>query len=117
MSATPTFGTVFRPKLKWQRARQWSEIKLLEEIEPWVVDCMLKISEFTQLPQNWDSHGSSPVTPQALKTALTFLSESPVHLIAEPSVSPVPGGGLGFHWKVDGRDLEVPIDDALPPSR
>src|SRR5260370_37162972 len=68
---------------------------------------MAKISEFAQLPQNWDSYGSNPVTPDALRMARKFLSESPLALIPEPSVSPVSGGGLGFHWRVETRDLEI----------
>jgi hypothetical protein len=109
MSATATFATAFRPKLKRQRARQWSQIKLLEDVNPWVAGCVLRISEFARLPQDWDSHGSNPVTVDALKMALTFLSESPLELVPEPSVSPVPGGGLGFHWQTEGRDLEIEI--------
>src|SRR5260370_10482753 len=109
MSATAPFATAFRPKFKRQRARQWSEIKLLEDVNPWVADCVLRISEFTRLPQDWDSHGSNAVTVDALKMALTFFSEGPLELISEPSVSPVPGGGLGFHWHADGRDLEIEI--------
>jgi hypothetical protein len=114
MSATATFATAFKPKLKRQRARQWSEIKLLEDVNPWVADCVLRISEFARLPQDWDSHGSNPVTVDALRIALTFLSESPLELVPEPSISPVSGGGLGFHWQADGRDLEIEI---LPDGR
>lgn len=114
MSATAAFATAFKPKLKRQRVRQWSQIKLLEDVNPWVADCALRISEFARLPQDWDSHGSNPVTVDALKTALLFISESPLELIPEPSVSPVPGGGLGFHWQADGRDLEIEI---LPDGR
>jgi len=114
MSAAATFTTGFKPKLNRQRVRQWSPIKLLEDVNPWVADCILRISEFAQLPHDWDSQGSDPVTAGALKAALIFLSESPVELIPEPSVSPVPGGGLGFHWRSDGRDLEIEI---LPDGR
>lgn len=46
--------------------------------------------------------------------ALTFLSQSPLELMPEPSVSPVSGGGLGFHWRADARDLEIEI---LPDGR
>lgn len=114
MSAAATFTTPFEPKLKRQRVRQWSRIKLLEDANPWVPDCVLRISDFARLPNNWDSHGSDPVTSSALKAALTFLSESPLELVPEPSVSPVSGGGLGFHWRCDGRDLEI---EFLPDGR
>ncbi|HET6841535.1 MAG TPA: hypothetical protein VFK06_07590 [Candidatus Angelobacter sp.] len=109
MSASVVFATPFKPKLKQQRPSQWSEIKLLEDASPWVTGCVFKISEFARLPQDWDSHGSKAVTVDAFKMALIFLSQSPLELVPEPSVSPVPGGGLGFHWQTEGRDLEIEI--------
>jgi hypothetical protein len=106
MSATPAFATAFKPKFKSRRPQQWSKIKLLEDVSPWVPNCVNRISGFSQLPQNWDSYGSDPVSKDALRMALLFLSEGPLELIPEPTVSPVAGGGLGFHWRVDRRDLE-----------
>src|SRR5258708_21753069 len=107
MSTTAVFATAFRPKLKTARPQQWSEIKLLEDASPWVLSCVGKISELSKLPQNWDGYGSNPISKDALKMALRFLAESPIDLMPEPSVSPVPGGGLGFHWRVESRDLEL----------
>src|SRR5712691_3366413 len=98
MSAT---ATAFKPKLTSQRPQQWSTITLLEDVSPWVFECMTKISKFAQLPQDWDSYGINPIAVDALRMALKFLSESPLELIPEPSVSPVSGGGLGFHWRVE----------------
>jgi hypothetical protein len=76
-------------------------------MSPWVGDCVARISDLSQLPADWDSYGSNAITEHAIRAALRFLAEAPLRLIAEPSVSPVPGGGIGFHWRVDTRDLEL----------
>jgi hypothetical protein len=97
----------FRSKSRNASPQQWSKIKLLRDSGPWVPTCVGKISQFSQLPQDWDGYVSDPVSKDALRTALLFLSEGPLELIPEPTVSPVAGGGLGFHWRVEGRDLEL----------
>ena len=108
MSATAVFATPFRPKSPvTRRPAQWSKISLLGDASPWVLTCLAKISEFSQLPANWDSYGSNPISGAAVKMSLRFLFEAPMLLISEPTVSPVPGGGLGFHWRVENRDLEL----------
>ena len=106
--AKPAFDFGFRPKYQRRRpAPQWSEIKLLEEISPWVLICLRKIASFSDLEQGWDSYGSSRVQPAAVMAATKFISEIPVERVPEPNVSPVPGGGIGFHWSIAGRDLEI----------
>lgn len=105
--AAIAFDTSFRSKVREYATQQWTEIKLLRKASAWVPACLEKISEYAQLPQNWDSYGSDPISGEAIKTALRFLAEGPMELVPEPSVSPVPGGGLGFHWRVDSRDLEL----------
>ena len=107
MSASAFFSRAFIPKAQRRHAHQWSKIMLFEEVSPWVRDCVERISELSQLPANWDSYGSNAITENAIRAALRFLVEAPLRLIAEPSVSPVPGGGIGFHWRVESRDLEL----------
>jgi hypothetical protein len=107
MSTTTAFAKAFRPKYRIASPQQWSKIKLLKDASPWVPACVGKITQLSQLSQNWDGYGSDPVSKDALRTALRFLEEGPIQIIPEPSVSPVPGGGLGFHWQVEGRDLEL----------
>ena len=107
MSTATIFATPFQPKSKIRRPAQWSEIKLLLDASPWILGCVTKISEFSRLPANWDGYGSNPMSKDAIRAALRFLSEAPLQIISEPSVSPVAGGGLGFHWRVENRDLEL----------
>ena len=107
MSTTVVFATAFTPTIRSRRPQLWGKIRLLEDAGPWVPECVARISEFSRLPQDWDSYGSSPVAERAMKMAFRFLAEAPLSLIPEPSVSPVAGGGVGFHWRAENRDLEL----------
>jgi hypothetical protein len=101
------FDLDFRPKSRRHLLSQWSEIRPLEDFSPWVLQCLRKISTFETLPDDWDSYGSRPSQPAAIRAAIKFLLEVPVGRVPEGSVSPVPGGGVGFHWRVADRDLEI----------
>src|ERR1700688_322346 len=105
--ARPAFDLDFKAKAQRRRPPQWSEIKLLEEISPWVVTCLRKIASFSELEQGWDSYGSDPIQPAAVMAATRFVSEIPLERVPEGGVSPVPGGGIGFHWRAADRDLEI----------
>ena len=106
-NASPAFDVDFKPKKRRRPTPQWSEIKLLEQISPWVIDCLRRIASFAELEEGWDSYGSSRIQPAAVMAATKFISEIPVERVPEPSVSPVAGGGIGFHWRVGDRDLEI----------
>jgi hypothetical protein len=98
----------FRAKTqRRQPAAQWSKIKLLDEFSPWVITCLRKIASFSELEQGWDSYGSDRIQPAAVVAATRFVAEIPLDRVPEASVSPVPGGGIGLHWKVADRDLEI----------
>jgi|SRR5450755_1011450 len=106
--ARPAFDLDFKAKTQRRRpAPQWSEIRLLEEFSPWVLTCLRKIASFSELGEGWDSYGSARVQAPAVMAATRFISEIPLDRVPEASVSPVPGGGIGFHWRVADRDLEI----------
>jgi hypothetical protein len=107
MHSRAAFDLDFRPRTRRRRTSQWSEIKFLEDFNPWVLQCLRKIATFATLSDDWDSHGSRRVQAAAIRAAIKFMSEVPVGRVPEPSVSPVSGGGIGFHWRVADRDLEI----------
>jgi hypothetical protein len=107
MHSRAAFDLDFRPRTRRRRPSQWSEIKFLEDFSPWVLQCLRKISTLSTLPENWDSYGSRRIQSPAISKAIKFMSEAPVGRVPEPSVSPVSGGGIGFHWQVGDRDLEI----------
>ncbi|MBZ5629579.1 MAG: hypothetical protein LAO06_12015 [Acidobacteriia bacterium] len=97
----------FKPKIKKSTSSKWSVIRPLEETGSWVPEVLEKIEHLAQLPPDWDSYGSARLQPAAIKGACRFLLEAPSNILPIPHVTLVPGGGLGFHWQVENRDLEL----------
>ena len=49
----------------------------------------------------------SAVQPSALRAAHFFLSNADGSSLPEPLIAALPDGGIGFHWRVHDRDLEI----------
>ncbi len=88
--------------------RQWSPVRGLES-PAWMREVYDRLSALGALPQGWDTYGARPVDPTALATARLFLSHLQVEDLPMPHLSPIPTGGIGFHWRVGERDLEIEI--------
>jgi hypothetical protein len=97
----------FKPNIKKSTSSKWSVIRPLEQTGSWVPTVLEKIEGLAQLPDDWDSYGSARLQPAAMKGACRFLLEAPSNILPLPHVTLVPGGGLGFHWQVENRDLEL----------
>jgi hypothetical protein len=106
MSAHAAVFSAFRPKEEKGTTEQSVEVAFLD-VGSWVSDVFSALTELESLTANWDSYGSPPPQAPALRTARRFLARVPVVGIPAPRVSPVAGGGIGFHWRVVDRDLEI----------
>lgn len=106
MSSQAAIFSGFQPKIKKSTSRQSIEM-CFWDADSWLTEVLQKLRELEQLPANWDSYGS--VAPQiaALQAARQLLAAVPSAQLPAPSVSAVAGGGVGFHWTVGGKDLEV----------
>ena len=89
--------------------RQWSPVRSLQST-PWLREVYDRLIELSRLRVNWDSYGGRPVRAEALVRARKLLSNLQVGDFPMPHVSPVPDGGLVFHWRVADRDLEIEIE-------
>lgn len=78
-----------------------------QDIAGWLPEAREAISRIERLPDGWDSYGSNGVQPLAVKNAIRFLFEAPSRLVPAPHIAATPGGGIGFHWLISGRDLEI----------
>ncbi len=87
----------------------FSTIKKYEDKDTagWLPEAREAISQLEHLPDGWDSYGSTAVQQIAVNNAIRFLFGAPSRLVPAPHVSPTPGGGIGLHWQVNGRDLEL----------
>ncbi len=88
------------------RLEEWMRVKSLES-PVWLKEVYDSLNEIATLSPNWDSYGSNPVSNDAIRAAKTLLSNVNVDQLPKPHVSPVPGGGVGLHWRLRNRDLEI----------
>jgi hypothetical protein len=93
-------------RLKRLPSSIWNRVTRYED-NPWLPEAREVITRLECLPEGWDSYGSNPIQSIAAKNAIQFLFAIPPSLVPAPHISPVPGGGIGFHWRISGRDLEV----------
>lgn len=86
------------------------------QLDPELAEIALELKELLCLPDNWDSHGSGPVTATAVHTTLRLLAayrwsrELPI-----PTVSPTSRGTVVLEWGGDeaGVEIECGADGSL----
>lgn len=106
MSSRAAVFSSFRPSTRRSTPRQSVEVYLWDASSR-LTEVLQRLRELERLPANWDSYQSQAPQMKALQAARQFIAFAPWARLPAPSVSPVPGGGLGFHWKVRERDLEI----------
>jgi hypothetical protein len=89
--------------------RQWSEVKSLQS-PAWLKEIYDRISDLKNLDQDWDGNGGLSVTDSAIKSIRVLLSRLDIEDMPTPHVAPIPDGGIGLHWRVGSRDLEIEAD-------
>jgi len=89
--------------------RQWSGVKSLQS-PAWLKEIYDRISDLKSLEENWDSYGGLPVADAAIKSIRVLLSKLDIEDMPTPHLAPIPDGGIGLHWRVGTRDLEIEVD-------
>jgi hypothetical protein len=89
--------------------RQWSEVKNLQS-PAWLKEIYDRISALKALEQNWDSYGGLPVADGAISMIRVLLSNLDIEDMPKPHVAALPDGGIGLHWRVADRDLEIEVE-------
>lgn len=81
----------------------------MSECAIWLPIALSKLQELSQLPSNWDSYNSRPISRAALAKAAEVLRHIADRMPA-PDIFPVPGGGIQMEWSNDGYEkLEIGI--------
>lgn len=89
--------------------RQWSAVKSLQS-PTWLKEIYDRISGLAALEENWDSYGGLPVAPRAISTIRVVLSNLDIEDMPRPHVGAIADGGIGLHWRVADRDLEIEVE-------
>ena len=90
-------------------AVQWIQVVPYATASDWFLTSLGAVARLSNLPTNWDSYGSPPITPEARAQALRVLTliegvPSPI-----PQIGPVSGGGLQLEWSNGPRALELEV--------
>ena len=79
----------------------------------WLIMAKYYLRQLANLPEDWDSYGSPPLTYLLLNSAQDFLDSLKFENVPSPFVAPVSGGGIQFEWRNEDRDLEVDFVEPL----
>lgn len=106
----PNFGVqrTLRPEQEYN-GRQWLPVKSLQS-PAWLKETYDRITDLAKLAPNWDSYGGLPAEPRAISAAGLLLSNLDIEDMPRPHVAAIPDGGVGLHWRVAERDLEIEIE-------
>ena len=114
---------------------QWSSVTPLSSRQSWLIDSLKSVFQLSNLEENWDGHGSPPISRVAVREMVSLLKllelawistdpnkpnicddvlsaglrQSRLEHLRVSHVVPVPGGGLQAEWQVDNRELEIEI--------
>lgn len=105
----PNFGRVRELRREEDQRRQWSPVRTLD-VTDWFKETIDRISGLGKLQENWDSFGAMRVSSKAISQAKLLLSNLDVEDLPRPHIAAIPDGGVGFHWRIGKRDLEIEID-------
>jgi hypothetical protein len=89
--------------------QQWSTIRSLAT-PIWLREVSASLNGLGDLAYDWDSYGSQPVSKQALLAARMIFSRLDITDHPKPHTCAIAGGGVGVHWRIQSRDLELEID-------
>ena len=106
MSAQAAVFSTFKPRIRRGVPRQSIEVTFLDA-SSWIAESLQALVRLELLTEGWDSYGGLPPKGAALNAARTFLGAVPVHKLPPPCISAVADGGVGFHWRIADRDLEI----------
>jgi len=75
----------------------------------WEVEAVRQLVKFADLPENWDSYGSTRLKKDAGHFALEILQKIMRPRTPIPQIVPTSTGGVQLEWHEKGIDLEINI--------
>lgn len=77
---------------------------------PWLDVRRAQIDALADLPENWDSYGASPLSPDSISLAKAVLTAlASVETVEEPTVTASPDGNVALCWDNGERSLDVEV--------
>lgn len=80
---------------------------------PWFDTVLERLEQFLELPRGWDAYDAAPVSLEAAQTVLTVLALISDRSTPEPTLVPLPSGGVQIEWYYPRLEIEVEVHSAL----
>jgi hypothetical protein len=75
----------------------------------WFSEVDDRLHSFSQLADNWDSYGASPIDESLIRQAIQLLKASNLDDFPKPFVVPRKDGGINFEWDIGEKFLSLEI--------
>lgn len=79
----------------------------------WQVEALKRLAGLTNLPANWDTYGSIPISDPVLDAATELVRGASFDAAPIPRVVPVSGGGVQLEWSKGSRELDIQVTPEL----
>lgn len=107
--STDAIFVPFIPTIKKESFAQWGSLTPLKTVPSWMDMALQNLQQLKTLPNNWDGNGSGVIDAAAIEAAQQLLAKAPLLDVPAPHITGIPGGGVGFHWRIEDRDLEIEV--------
>lgn len=87
---------------------QWEQTNSFAT-EQWLRPALRTLDELGNLQDNWDGHGSPRINASAITKVRQLFSSIKTGDLPTPAVMPASGGGVGVHWRIGKREMELTI--------
>ena len=79
--------------------------------DDWFVEAIHDIRRLTELEEDWDGYGSSPIGASVFETTVFLLGRfaSEADPLPVPDLAPVTGGGLHLEFGIGSKELEIEV--------
>jgi hypothetical protein len=88
----------------------WSQATATWFAAEWLRDALAALAELSRLGNDWDSYGSQPLTPVAIREARALILHLAETATPRPTIRPLPGGGVQIECSTGKAELELTVD-------
>jgi hypothetical protein len=75
----------------------------------WLYPALSRFQYLSRLDENWDTYGGSPLSDDAIYTALSIIARLLRDESAPPAIVPTSEGGVQLEWHRAGDELEIRV--------
>ncbi len=82
-------------------------------LNEWQVEALKGLARLCNLPVNWDTYGSIPISDAVLDAATELVRGASFDAAPTPRIVPVSGGGVQLEWSKGAKELDLRVTPDL----